>query len=166
MWKIAKWTWTWKRGSELSIPQNDEKWLVQSDKYQLSWNMCLFVRHIILKEILDLVIAPCQSGFFSPPARWGLDFKIALCAFLRRLLLLLLSSSPPYQLLIAVGTAGPQPPDRMPDRMLSRMPDKRMPDRMPDARMPDRMWEDMTDRMSEDMTNRMSEDIPDRMPDR
>ena len=44
-------------------------------------------------------------GFlFSPPARRLLDFKIALCAFSS------FSSSPPCQLLIAVGTAGPQLP--------------------------------------------------------
>ena len=54
---------------------------------------------------------PMMLSCFSPPARWGLlDFKIALRAFLRRLLLLLLASSPPCQLLIAVGTAGPQLP--------------------------------------------------------
>ena len=52
---------------------------------------------------------------FSPPARWGLlDFNIALrdarLRLLSRLLLFLFSSSPPHQLLIAVGTAGPQPP--------------------------------------------------------
>ena len=44
---------------------------------------------------------------------------------------------------ISVGTAGPQPPDRMPDRMSDRMPDKipeYMPDRMSD-KVPDRMPE-------------------------
>ena len=119
-------------------------------------------------------------SIFSPPARWELlDFKIALRPFLRRLLLLLLASSSPPQLLIAVGTAGPQlpapdptghrwtpepsghwwtstgdlpspvgtagpqPPDRMPEYMPSRMPD-----RMPDETMPDRMSDRMPEYMS------------------
>ena len=62
-----------------------------------------------LREIAINWLGSCPFDI-SPPARWGLlDFKIALRAFLRRLLLLLLASSPPRQLLIAVGTAGPQP---------------------------------------------------------
>ena len=73
---------------------------------------------------------------------------------------------------IAVGTAGPQRPDRMPEDMPDRMPED-MPDRMPD-RMPedmsDRMPEDLQDRMPkdmpEDMPEHMPEDMPDRMPDR
>ena len=44
---------------------------------------------------------------FCPPSRWGLlDFKIALLGSFT----FFFSSSPPRQLLIAVGTAGPQLP--------------------------------------------------------
>ena len=58
------------------------------------------------------------------------------------------------ELQIAVGTAGPQRPDRMPEDM----PDG-MSDRMPED-MSDRMPEDMPDRMPEDMSDRMPEDMP------
>ena len=155
---------------------------------------------------------------FSPPARWGLlDFITVVLLLLLLLLVLLLllhhlcthfhvhfrlaNSSPisarqsPCQLLRAVGTAGPQQPDRMqedmpdrkPDRMSDRkpeeMPDRtpdrmsdrkpeEMPDRTPDRmsdrmpkKMPDRMAEDMPDRMPKDMPDRMPEDMPDRMPE-
>ena len=134
---------------------------------------------------------------FSPPARWGLlDFNRALLLLLLRLLCLLrlltrrllLAVPDPSghsrtstarsrsqwalpdlnrELQIAVGTAGPQRPDRMPedmpDGMSDRMPED-MSDRMPED-MPDRMPEDMSDRMPENMPDRMPEDLPDRMPE-
>ena len=83
----------------------------------------------------------------------------------------------------SVCTAGPQPPDRMPEDMPDRMPDRmpenmpeHMPDRMPEDmpehmpedmpdRMPDKMPEDMSEYMPEDMPDRMPEDMPDRMPE-
>ena len=68
---------------------------------------------------------------------------------------------------VAVGTAGPQRPDRMPEDMPDGMSDtmpEDMSDRMPED-MPDRMPEDMSDRMPEDMPDRMPEDLPDRMPE-
>ena len=64
---------------------------------------------------------------------------------------------------IAVGTAGPQRPDRMPEDMPERMPED-MSDRMPED-MPDRMPEDMPDSMPEDLPDRMPEDMPEHMPE-
>ena len=64
---------------------------------------------------------------------------------------------------IAVGTAGTQRPDRMPEDMPERMPED-MSDRMPED-MPDRMPEDMPDSMPEDLPDRMPEDMPEHMPE-
>ena len=90
---------------------------------------------------------------YSQPARWRLlDFKVALRAFLRRLW------TSTRDLPRSVGTAGPQPPDRMPEYMPDRMPDT-MSEYMSD-RMPDRMSEYMSDRLP----NRMPEHMSDRMP--
>ena len=78
------------------------------------------------------------------------------------LLLLLPLALLPLQHQIAVGTAGPQQPDKMPEKIS--IPD-RMPNRMSEGmqdRMPDRMSEELTDRKAEDI----SEDMPDRMPER
>ena len=52
-----------------------------------------------------------------------------------------------------MSTAGPQRPDRMPEDM---------PDRTPD-RMSERMPEDMPDKVPECLPDRMPEDMPDRL---
>ena len=71
----------------------------------------------------------------------------------------------------SVSTAGPQPPDRMPEDMPDRKPDgmpekmlEDMPDRMPEG-MPDKVPECLPDRTPEHMPGRIPEDMPDRMPE-
>ena len=68
----------------------------------------------------------------------------------------------------SVSTAGPQRPDRMPEDMPDRTPNRmseRMPEDMPD-RMPKCMPEDMPDKVPEDMPDRVPEGMPDRTSDR
>ena len=69
------------------------------------FSFCFNISSIFSCKVLNISLTLSLSSSYSPPARWGLlDFKIALSAFSSSL------SSPPRQLLIAVGTAGPQLP--------------------------------------------------------
>ena len=118
-----------------------------------------------------------QLGFFtcSPPARWGLlDFKIALYAssfffFFSSSPPRLLASSPPCQLLIAVGTAGPQLPAPNPSgRRWTWTYQQQSPDTSGQC------WTSTGDlpravgtagpQLPERLPNRMSEYLPSRMP--